>query len=141
MTNVSNDVSNLVETTCNLRMHVSSGELTKKQAEKAQHIKFNLLDEDVILFLQCNPLNLETILRVEYATCTDPKFVECFEVTTRNGRKRIYGWNGNEEQPEFELVEKSRMDENVNNRIKKKKPMNLPQHSCCRRANLLKKFL
>ena len=70
---------------------LESGEITQKEFDAARHIKFDINEEDVPLFIQGCVDPLQDVESVEYSNM-DSEYDGVYEVTMKSGEVNHYGW-------------------------------------------------
>ena len=67
------------------------GEITEQQFEAAKDISFNIIEEDIVLFIQGLPYNLSEVQAVSYDSFNS-KYDGQYRVLMKDGSVRYYGW-------------------------------------------------
>ena len=67
------------------------GEITSKQFEVAKCISFNIIEEDIVLFIQGLSCDLDLVKSVSYDSFNS-KYDGQYRVLMKDGSVRYYGW-------------------------------------------------
>ena len=67
------------------------GEITEQQFQDARHVVFNIIEEDVVLFVQGMENDIKNVKSVAYSTF-DSKYDGEYVVLMKDGSTKNYGW-------------------------------------------------